>query len=534
MKRIVFSIIIAFIIKSCVNPIPPSGGPIDEEPPKMLDSLSKPQHKSTDFDGKKVTFYFDEGIETRGLLNELLITPSVEGKVDFEVDKVKKGLYSLTLSFEELDTNTTYIISLGDGVQDMNEGNVAKNPTIAFSTGPHIDSLEINGKVTDHFSGKPAKDYFVGLYVVTDTLDPLEHKPQYLTYTKDDGSYHFEHIKKRKYYLQVFKDENKNKIFDYKTEKGSFVKQNFMLKEDTVIDLTTFLSQDTTTKINTIKKQYKESLSKVMLNKKIAKLTDTLENVYSREGDIYVYHQDSIRSISFMGYDSLYNSFKIDTSLAAIKVDKKGSIKLEKPDYQYFKTLKGKIFVDKPFFKLDHSYILYATNNDTIPVDSSHVQLKTSCDTIYFSQTEHLRDTISLIFDSLAVTDSFERANKPKTFKFTKKDKEEFGTLSGEVRTSEEHYILQCLDKSGKVVQEKKNPEKFEFNYLKPDTYTLRLLIDENGNGIHEKGSVLINRYPEPVYIHEKEFALKANWIINNELIEYNFIEEDTTNQTEN
>lgn len=531
MKKLWCCISIAMIATSCVNPIQPTGGPVDKQPPQMIDSLNKPLYETTNFKGKQVKLYFDEAIQARGLLNEMLITPTVEGSVEHEINKEKKGLYSLTLTFEKLDTNTTYIISLGEGIQDINEGNVAKNPGIAFSTGPFMDSLEIKGKVKDHYTGKPSKDYFVGLYADNDTLDPLQHKPQYYKRTKEDGSYHFDHIKRGMYYLQVFNDKNKNKQFDYKNEKGSFIQEKFMLKKDTSFDFNVFLSLDTITKINAIKRDFEKGVTSIIFNKSIATLDNAPDHVYLRQGEVHVYHQDSLPTLSLQGYDSLYQSFKTDTSLKSIEVEEKGSIKIQNTDNQYFKEISGELFVNQPFFKLDKEHILYATNTDTIPVDSSNLQLQSSIDTIYMKQTEGLEDTVSIIFDSLAVTDEFGRTNKRSVFTFNKENREEYGTISGEVNTTEESYVLQCLNKNGEVVKQKINPTAFKFTYLKPDTYTLRLLIDENRNGFHEKGSVLINRYPEPVYVNKKEFALKANWEINNEQLEYKIAEKDTTSE---
>ena len=55
-------------------------------------------------------------------------------------------------------------------------------------------------------------------------------------------------------------------------------------------------------------------------------------------------------------------------------------------------------------------------------------------------------------------------------------------------------------------------PEGAFFENLKPDTYYLRLYIDENGDGKWTTGSWEFKRQPEPVYYFPEKIQTKSNW----------------------
>lgn len=115
MKILSSFIVLGFISIGCAQFVPPTGGPRDITPPKLLTSI--PENKSTNFDDKNLELTFDEYIDITSLKQELIITP--EPKAFYNVKLKDK---TVKLAFEEkLDSNTTYTFNFRNGIKDLNE-----------------------------------------------------------------------------------------------------------------------------------------------------------------------------------------------------------------------------------------------------------------------------------------------------------------------------------------------------------------------------------------------------------------------------
>lgn len=100
--------------------------------------------------------------------------------------------------------------------------------------------------------------------------------------------------------------------------------------------------------------------------------------------------------------------------------------------------------------------------------------------------------------------------------RYTFKNPENFGTVSGTVTVPYESYFFQLLNKSYQVVEELKNPTTYTFKGIRPETYRLRILVDSNNDGIWQDGNVLLNKEPEPVLLYSEEIIVRENWEMNN------------------
>ena len=47
---------------------------------------------------------------------------------------------------------------------------------------------------------------------------------------------------------------------------------------------------------------------------------------------------------------------------------------------------------------------------------------------------------------------------------------------------------------------------------MKPDTYFMRVLVDDNNNGLWDTGDYDADRQPETVYYYPEEIECKAKW----------------------
>lgn len=96
---------------------------------------------------------------------------------------------------------------------------------------------------------------------------------------------------------------------------------------------------------------------------------------------------------------------------------------------------------------------------------------------------------------------------------FTFKNPENYGTIKGKVETEYPAYIIQLLDEGFNVVAESRSRNNYSFKLIKPGTYQIRILIDQNEDGQWDSGNLLEKREPEPVILYkESEITLKSNW----------------------
>lgn len=96
---------------------------------------------------------------------------------------------------------------------------------------------------------------------------------------------------------------------------------------------------------------------------------------------------------------------------------------------------------------------------------------------------------------------------------FTFKNPENYGTIKGKIETEYPSYIIQLLDKDFKVIAESRSRGTYSFRLIKPGTYQIRILIDQNEDGQWDSGNLLENREPEPVIFYkEGEIKLNSNW----------------------
>ncbi|MGB3587130.1 MAG: hypothetical protein WBA23_11350, partial [Tunicatimonas sp.] len=98
--------------------------------------------------------------------------------------------------------------------------------------------------------------------------------------------------------------------------------------------------------------------------------------------------------------------------------------------------------------------------------------------------------------------------------KFSFKNPEDYGAISGTITTDYPSYFVQLLNQQFELVREVKNAQEFSFELVPPGKYQIRILVDENENGKWEAGSILTQEEPEPIYFYTEEeiIDLRANW----------------------
>ena len=112
------------------------------------------------FHGKKVEITFDEYIQLDNVQNNVLISPPQQ-----KVPEVKAVGKTVSVNFqEELQDSTTYTISFGSAICDYNEKVPLDGYVFSFSTGDHIDSLTISGRVYNASNLNPMSSILLGIH----------------------------------------------------------------------------------------------------------------------------------------------------------------------------------------------------------------------------------------------------------------------------------------------------------------------------------------------------------------------------------
>ena len=140
------------------------------------------------------------------------------------------------------------------------------------------------------------------------------------------------------------------------------------------------------------------------------------------------------------------------------------------------------------------------------PVDSAYLQFR-----VVFpwkpEQQYELRIDSAAFFDVYGVT------NKAGKHQLQLKSLDEYSTLTVKLSSYDDRARLQLLDKSEKIIKElPASRAGTKFEYISPNTYYLRLYIDENKDGKWTTGDWATHRQPEPVYYFPSKLQLRANW----------------------
>lgn len=203
-------IIIGFY--ACASTGQPDGGPYDETPPKFV--RATPEPNATNNKRKKISIEFDEYIKLDKPSEKVIISPPQKEAPEVKVS----GHRVLVEFFDTLQENTTYTVDFGDAIVDNNEDNPLGNFAYAFSTGEHIDTMEVSGTVLNAQDLEPIKGIQVGLH--KDLNDTAFTKLPFARISRTDSRGHFtiHGVAPGKYRIYALQDGNQNYLFDSKTE----------------------------------------------------------------------------------------------------------------------------------------------------------------------------------------------------------------------------------------------------------------------------------------------------------------------------
>ena len=550
MKRIIylitFLLITDLLFNNCANIGSPSGGPKDTIPPTIIYSL--PTNGTTNFKGNTFEFEFSEYINADKIKQQLIITP----QTDLQYKTIIKRNKLIMKLDGVLDDTTTYNFNFANGVTDITEKNPVVNFSLAISTGPYIDSMSIQGSVEDLFTKEPGKGFVVGLYPYSDTLDFFADKPMYFTTANDSGNYQINYIKTGRYKVISFEDDNGNFLLDPETESHGFLEEIINLDSAIKLEPIRCLLQNVKplTLINTrsvgryVENKFNKQIDSYRLS------TDIPSNVIGENNDVLrlykpqsVNYGDSLSSI-LIASDSLGNSTNDTINYIFIESNRKPS------GFSYTFDKKILSIQDNPSLKLNFNKPVYLIDSTriNITIDSTHqenarfeydwninntelslqldlekeyidsllqqIAIQDSINRDTLSNEPPIRREVKLLLDKAAFISVESDSSKNQSIDFKPLTLSPKGVLKVELNTQVESFKFQLLDKKQNIAYESINESTITFSSIKPDTYTIRILIDSNNDGKWSYGNLLKNEEPEEVFLYHESTSIRENWVV--------------------
>lgn len=518
------SALFVFILGSCAQERSLTGGDQDKEGPQV--GLSVPSNYSTNFNSETVYFEFDEYFQLNDISNQLIVSPPLGKAPQF---RIKKKSLTMTLS-EPLKENTTYTFNFGEGIIDYAEGNPIDDFQYVFSTGPVLDSLSIKGKVKRAQDNEPMKNVRVMLYLGEDDSLPILSRPDFVSKTKEDGSFEISNLAEGDYKIFALDDLNNDYLWD-EGESIAFhddrVQSGAPLIGDSILptELTLDLSLE---EVNEQSIQFDEIDSigglKLVFAKKPKKL----------EFDVLDSDEDQFLMTESNETDTVYfrstNSFLKNTDFRVEIKDE--DLVLDTLYLQTYDEASNKFKFQIPSFSsLDHLDDISIEFNQVVnSVDTSLIHLsKDSIRLNYEYELDSVGLNLLLQGDWLPGSNYELSLNQGafKSFHGFSSD----STLINLKMNSETYYgsinlLIEGWDsipnpilflESEKGGVEKKiaiDSREIEIQRLKPEIYKFYILSDSNNNGSWDPSKYLEGVKPEKKYFFPEAVKIRSNWVL--------------------
>ena len=530
-------LVLPWIIIGCANRgIGPQGGPKDSVPPAPLRSV--PENGAVEFHGNRLEIAFNEYLQLDNIGQNLIMSPPQNRPPDVKV----RGKRLMVQFADSLRDSTTYTLDFGNAVCDFTEKNPIRNYLFAFSTGPFIDTLEVRGKVYDARTLNPMEQIFVGIH--SNHADSAFTRLPFDRIARTDtaGAFVISNIHSGSYRLYAVDEVSR----DYRLTPGealafadsSLTPEVHPHYETDSLGHDTLLGYDYGP-ADLILWLFKENQQRLYLQSATREQQHLVRFSFSAPPDslpslraLPPYAVDSTRTDSIWTDPMPY----IHTQFS----EKNDSLTLWLTDS--IAIAQDSIFLEVRYRRTDSLYQLeWAT--DTLRAiwraprlsakAKAALERKNKARTLELKSNARngfeLYDTIevscaspiaSVMMDSIHLFERVDTVLKPVALNIVR-DLVGIGGMAAynhemEVVGQIVHRLdchIQVLNAKDEVLRELPAvPEGAFFNYLKPDTYYLRLYLDKDGDGQWTTGSWKDHRQPEQVYYFPDKLQTKSNW----------------------
>ncbi len=501
-----------------------TGGPKDEQAPILV--AADPPHLSTRYNGRSIVLTFNERITLDRVRDRLLVSPPLDVWPNVRVS----GPKTITIDLNApLRPNTTYSFGIGEAVKDLSEGNVAGGLVYVISTGDVVDSLYVHGRVTDAYSGAPAKEVLVMLHDAADTTTVRKSRPAYATRTDAEGLFALRYLKAGNYRLYALQDQNANYRFDLPNEEIAF------------LDAPIAVDASDTLPTPQLLRMFRE-VGPVQLVRETKVMPDgALRLILARSADSI-----RVRDIARTGGTLLWRAewlaqrdtvllWPSDTTLLAqgryaVQVDGQD---LDTLRYRRVEKMPFHLAVKATTEERDEEALVHLhAARPIVSFDTARFVLERDSLPLPFTVEQDSIDSRSLRLRAplppggsakltllpKAIRDIYDGYNDTLRSGLGRAAEGSTGNLRVRLESTEEHrgpFLLQLTDAQGRTVREvavAAGGAEVIWQRLTPGNHGLRLIEDDNGNGRWDPGALDAGLQPERVHRHGDPINVRAGW----------------------
>ncbi|WP_205501123.1 Ig-like domain-containing protein [Rufibacter psychrotolerans] len=518
---------VALFLCGCASISSPEGGEKDITAPKLVTAY--PRNGQTNVKPETIILTFDEAIQTVDLTRQLIIAPFTDNTYK---SRVKDKTVELTFS-EPWEENTTYSLNFRNSLADITEKNPAKNVVITFSTGPLLDSGRVSGKVTQLFSNTPPKEVNVLLYPTNDTSQVTKGRPLYVTNTDSTGNFEFRNIKEGNYYIYGLTEANNNLRYDNEKENIAYTPDSIQVRP-TVENIQLQLHTQDVTRPNVVSRRSFLNVYEVEYNEGIttANVTspDNSRNIRWLIGNngktLRLFPSSPEEKRWLVQVQDSASNPRVDTIAVRLSgnaaprknnsytVVNGSTLRPGEPITLQFEV-PTKVLNPEGAFTLLLDSVTTVTTKDT-----AQLRFNQEATQITLNLPLPAKKDITLQMDTTKVVPFIGAPYTSQTQKLEISDKAVAGSLKVNLATEQKNFIVQLL-RQNTVVKEVKNKKTILWDNLAPGNYQIRILVDENGNGKWDTGSLKDRKLPEPVVLPVDNWEVRTNWDIETQEIRF-------------
>lgn len=545
-KSIIIILAVTFLIlfSRCANQQTPGGGEVDTVPPLIKEII--PENGTVNYLEDYFEITFSEYVDKRSVREAVFISPALQKPLKYDWSGK-----TLTVYFNDtLKANTTYTVSIGTDVKDVNNGNkMAESFTFAFSTGNKIDKGKIKGKIYDP---SPEGVMIFAYQTNGKEADPTKQKPDYVSQVGKNGNYSLLGLRAGDYSIFAVRDKFRDLL--YQKNDDVFGVQNreielnekiieyenidfFLTMEDSIAPKITnvimkdrnhlqiefnepvdsskisgdnFVLYDSTTNKKVIPKYFfkgegrpnqfyiaftdtlEEKESLVLISKNV---TDMKNNLSPEEKNTFAIKNDrdtlALRIIKSAG---LLPGEKVDYEEPVVMLNFNDAVELstvkERLTIQDVKSNKIPFKVernDDAFYSIHLSEILKQSTDYTLKLDLKNY-------------SDLSGNKIDSVFQN----------------KFSTSSELDFSGVSGTVMmndTTQTYVVLEAAEMLKRTYNQKVDAKKnFDFKKVIPGKYLAWSFKDKNKNGKYDFGSISPFKLSEEFKYYPDTLNLRARW----------------------
>lgn len=360
-------------------------------------------------------------------------------------------LRNITIALKDsLEYNTTYTLNFGNAIRDVNEGNVATNFYYVFSTGKQISNGNISGKIVEANTETVDSTLIVILHKNTHDSAVLKLKPNYISRVNAKGEFMFTNLPTDSFKIYVVP--------------------------------------------NTFTKRYDDTTAAFAFNNSTLFVNNDKQNI----------NLNYYKLIAVTPFKA--PTFKNDKKL-------KYSVNLDGGRYNILDTQLVLNFEKKLI--IQNKNLLQLTDSNFKKIEPQKIEIDSVLGQIKIQHNFSLGTAYNFIIDKFALQDNFGNSIfKTDTLKFFTFNEKDYGQVK--IRCNnfdlDKNPVIQIVKENNIIASMPVTSKVISKNLFNTGEYSIRILFDENKNGIWDAGNYQLKKQPEKVKAIKTKLMVKANW----------------------